>query len=70
MRQRYATLDQMQQMEFGVTGMTRKIGDATFERLEGDRGLYGWAQTYLDDNGYIIDWDRVSEYEACKLGLK
>ena len=65
----YATLEQMQQMEFGVTGITRKIEDSTFELLEGDGGLHGWAQTYLDDNGNVADWDRVPEGEARTLGL-
>jgi hypothetical protein len=59
----------MQQMEFGVTGITRKIDDATFELLVGDGGLRGWAQTYLDDAGNVADWDRVPEGEARAIGL-
>ncbi len=68
----YATLDQMQDMEFGVTGDNRLINGTHFERLihRDDPSLYGWAARYDDANGDMIDWDRVSEEEASELGLK
>lgn len=66
----YATLDQMQNMEFGVTGMIKIIDGEMFELLTGNNGLYGWAHRYNDAEGNMIDWDRVPEAEAKKLGLE
>ena len=66
---RYATLEQMQDMELGVTGVDRIINDCRFELMVGDDGLYGWAALHIDANGDVCDWDRVSEDEARELGL-
>jgi hypothetical protein len=65
----YATLEQMQQMEFGVTGAERTIDGVAFELLIGDNGLFGWAAKHADSDGNMVDWDRVSEDEAKQLGL-
>jgi hypothetical protein len=64
----YATLEEMQQMEFGVTNDVRTINGVRFERLEKD-GLYGWAALSDDEKGEMVSWDRVSESEAKELGL-
>ena len=66
----YASIDEAQQMEFGVTGTTRKIDGETFELLEGDDGKFAWAQHINDEKGEMIDWDYVSHNEAIKLGLE
>jgi hypothetical protein len=65
----YATLEQMQDMELGVTGETVIIRGVHFERMVGDDGLFGWAALHIDANGDAVDWDRVSEEEAHELGL-
>jgi hypothetical protein len=65
---KYATLSQMQDMEFGVTGIQRRINEQLYELLQVGE-LYGWAAVYEDDNGNPVDWDRVSEVEARELGL-
>ncbi len=66
----YATIDQMQQMEFGVTGNVVTISGCRFELLVSQDGaLFGWAALSDDANGNMVDWDRVSEDEASTLGL-
>ena len=65
----YATLRQMQDMEFGVTGIQRRIDEQLYELLQ-DGECYGWAAVYEDDNGNPVDWDRISEVEAKQLGLE
>jgi len=64
----YATLHQMQDMEFGVTGIQRRIDGQLYELLQ-DGECFGWAAVYEDDNGDPVDWDRISESEARGLGL-
>jgi hypothetical protein len=63
----YATLEQMQNMEFG-NGNVVTIQGVMFERLSSGE-LFGWAARNNDVDGNMIDWDHVSEEEAKTLGL-
>ncbi len=63
----YATLEQMQDMEFG-SGNVVTIQGVRFERLSNGE-LFGWAARNEDADGNMVDWDRVSENEAQTLGL-
>lgn len=65
---RYATIEEAQKMEFGVTGETRVIDGDTYEKLVDDES-YAWACKYLDDNGDMVDWDYLTESWAKELGL-
>lgn len=65
---RYATLEEMQKMEFGTHGQ-KVIGDDLFELVSDGSGCEGWAVIYTDDQGNMIDWDRLPEADAIKLGL-
>ncbi len=63
----YATLEQMQDMEFG-NGNVVTIQGVKFERLEAN-GVFGWAARNEDADGNMVDWDRVSEDDARNMGL-
>ncbi len=67
---KYATLEQMQDMEFGCTGRYATVDGYEYEMLvDRDGEFYGWANKHIDVNGeWTGDWDRVPEEDLNMIG--
>lgn len=72
---RYATLEEAQKMDLGVTGRLVETGNGCLAELlaghdtEG-RPIIAWVDLHLDANGERTgDWDLISKKDAYELGL-
>lgn len=62
---KYATLEQMQNMEFGGVGYVVVKDGIEYEYLEDAEGeYYGWAAKHGVGQDWNGDWDRVAEEDV------
>lgn len=68
---KYATLEEMQGMEFGVHGSrVIKVNGVNLEvEYLGNSNVGGWAAVFRDEAGNMVDWDRLDVAEAREFGL-